>query len=95
MASARAIVENYTLDTAPSKHIFSCKGTSNKISGDYGKDGANTKYKYVTYAVNNIGDYAVAVMFYVKDTKGNVHYAPYMNANGRNNSCSVNWAALG
>lgn len=95
MDEARSIVEGYTLDNAPEKNVFTCKGTSNKISGDYGKDGANTKYKYVTYAVNNIGDYSVAVMFYVKDTKGNVYYAPYTNSAGNTyNSCSVNWNVL-
>ena len=95
MDSARSIVESYTLDKAPARHIFSCKGSSNKISGDYGKDDADTNYKYVTYAVNNIADYYVGVMFYIKDTKGNVFYAPYTNADGKTyKSCVVNWTAL-
>lgn len=92
---ARAAVENYTLDKAPAKNVFSCKGTSNKISGDYGKNGADTKYKYVTYSVNNIGDYGIGVVFYVKDTKGNVFYAPYTNSAGVTyNSCAADWESL-
>ncbi len=94
MENARSVVEGYTLDTAPEKHIFSCKGTSNKISGEYGKNDSDTKYRYVTFSVNDIGDYAVAAMFYVKDKNGNVFYAPYTNSNGTYNSCAVNWNAL-
>ena len=95
MENARSVAESFTLDKAPEKHIFSCKGTSNKISGDYGKSGADTKYKYVTYAVNDIGDNAAAVMFYIKDQNGKVFYAPYTNSAGTTfNSCSADWNAL-
>ncbi len=92
--TARALVEGYTLETAPSKHVFSCKNTSNSISGNYGKNNADTKYKYVTYAVNDIGSNAVGVMFYVKDNSGKVFYAPYTNSSGTFNSCAANWSAL-
>ena len=97
MTTARSIVESdsYSLENAPSKNVFSCKGKSNRISGDYGKSDSDKDYKYVTLAVNNIRDYAVAVRFYVKDKNGNVFYAPYINSAGNNYfSCSVNWAAL-
>lgn len=95
MENARSVAESFTLEKAPEKHIFSCKGTSNKISGDYGKSGADTKYKYVTYAVNDIGDNAAAVMFYIKDQNGKVFYAPYTNSVGTTfNSCSADWNAL-
>lgn len=94
MSSARSTVEDYTLDTAPEKNVFSCKNTSNKISGKYGQYGADTKYKYVTFAVNNIADYAVAVTFYVKDSKGVVHYSAYTNKTDTYRSCSANWNAL-
>ncbi|MEE3428935.1 MAG: leucine-rich repeat protein, partial [Ruminococcus sp.] len=95
IAKARSLAESYTLDNAPSKHVFSCKKTSNNISGDYGKYDAATNYKYVTFAVNHIGDSAVAAIFYVKDSKGNVFYSPYTNSKGMTfNSCSVNWAVI-
>lgn len=95
MENARSAVEGLTLDKAPAKHIFRCKDTNNNISGDYGKSTAVTKYKYVTCAVNNIGDNAAAVMFYVKDKNGNVFYAPYTNSSGTTyNSCSADWDAL-
>ncbi len=93
--SARSIVESYTLDKAPAKNVFSCKGKDNRISGDYGKSDSDTTYKYVTFAVNNIGENAVAVMFYVKDKNGNTYYAPYTNSKSITyNSCSTDWASL-
>ena len=95
MENARSVAESFTLEKAPEKHIFSCKGTSNKISGNYGKREADTKYKYVTYAVNDIGDNAVAVMFFIQDQNGKVFYAPYTNSVGTTfNSCSADWNAL-
>lgn len=95
METARSVVEGYTLDTAPSKHVFSCRNSSNRISGEYGNKDSDTKYKYVTFAVNNIGENAVAAMFYVKDSKGKVYYAPYTNKDDITyNSCSANWEIL-
>ena len=97
MATARSIVESdrFNLDNAPDKNVFSCIGKSNRVSGDYGLSDSDKDYKYVTLAVNNIRDYAVAVRFYVKDKNGNVFYAPYINYAGNSYySCSVNWAAL-
>ena len=98
MAAARSIVESesYNLGNAPAKNVFSCKDKSNRISGDYGKNDSDKPYKYVTFAVNNIGEYAAAVRFYIKDKNGNVFYAPYTNSAGNTYfSCSADWAALG
>lgn len=94
--TARTIVESYkTSGEIPAKHMFSCKDSSNKISGNYGNKDADTKYKYVTFAVNNIGSNAVAAMFYVKDTNGKMYYAPYTNSSGTTyTSCAANWEAL-
>jgi type I pullulanase len=88
-------LEGFTLDSAPVNNVFSCKGTSNKISGDYGKFSSDTDYKYVTYSINDVGDNFVAVMFYVKDKNGNVFYAPYTNASGTTNACVTDWQTLG
>jgi alpha-amylase len=94
--TARTIVESYkTSGEIPAKHMFSCRNSSNKISGNYGNKDADTKYKYVTFAVNNIGSNAVAAMFYVKDTNGKMYYAPYTNSSGTTyTSCAANWASL-
>ena len=94
--TARTIVESYkTSGEIPAKHMFSCRNSSNKISGNYGNKDADTKYKYVTFAVNNIGSNAVAAMFYVKDTNGKMYYAPYTNSSGTTYaSCAANWASL-
>ncbi len=94
MSTARSTVEGYTLDTAPEKNVFSCKNTSNKISGKYGMYGTDTNYKYVTFAVNNIADYTVAATFYVKDSKGVVHYSAYTNKTSTYRSCSANLNAI-
>ena len=95
MDNARSIVEEFSLDTAPARNVFSCKGKDNRISGDYGKFSSEKDYKYITFAVNNIGSYAIAAVFYVKDSEGNVFYAPYINSEGKEyKSCSVNWEAL-
>lgn len=79
---------------ASAQNIYNCKGSSNTVSGTYGKYSSNTDYKYVTLAVDNIGDSAVAVKFYVKKG-GKVYYADYTNKDGiTKEACAVNWAAL-
>lgn len=95
VADARAKLEEFTYETAPENNIKACKGTSNNVSGDYGNYSSDKPYKYVTYAVNNISDKAVAAMFYIK--KGDkVYYATYTNGAGNVlKSCAVNWALLG
>jgi hypothetical protein len=92
--SARSIVESDSFNYENNRNVFSCKGKNNKVSGDYGKYSTNTNYKYVTFAVNNIGDYAVAVRFYVVDQNGKVYYSPYINSEGTYNSCSTKWDDL-
>ena len=66
---------------APNTISFSCKKTSNKISGDYGiYSNSNTKYKYITLGVKNVDsnpDQGLAVRFYVKTHSGRVYYAKY------------------
>lgn len=95
MDEAHDNCEGKTLDNVSSKNIFSCKETSNTVSGDYGKYNTEKDYKYITFAVNNIRDKGVAVMLYVKDKNDNVYYAPYTNKNGFTfNNCAVDWTAL-
>lgn len=91
---ASFVLNKLDFENTPSKHLFSCKGTSNTVSGNYGKYDSNTKYKYVTYAVNNIEDNAIAVKFYVK--KGNrIYYADYTNKDAiTKDYCVTNWDAL-
>lgn len=96
MQSARDKIANITVKNVLDKNKFSCIGESNTISGGYGDYYSDKDYKYVTFAVNNIGDTAaVAVKFYVTDTNGNTFYADYTNKSGVTfNNCSANWAAL-
>ena len=95
MDDARANIEDVTLENAPKKNIFTCKGTNNSVSGDYGKYASEKGYKYITFAINNIRDMGVAVMFYLKDKNGNVFYAPYTNNGGATyTNCAVDWTAL-
>ena len=91
---ARMIVEGDSFAYEKGKNVFSCKGKDNKISGNYGKFNADTNYKYVTFAVNDIGDFAIAARFYVKDKNGKVYYAAYKNAEGTYGSCSAAWSDL-
>ncbi|MBQ7505444.1 MAG: leucine-rich repeat domain-containing protein [Ruminococcus sp.] len=57
---------------------LSCKNTSNQICGAYGVYNADTKYKYVTLAVNNVNpEQGLVARFYVKTKSGRVYYANY------------------
>ena len=95
MNDAREKIADVTLDTVSAKNVFTCKETDNTVSGDYGKYSSDKSYKYVTFAINNIREKGVAVMFYLKDKNGNVYYAPYTNKSGDSfNNCAVDWAAL-
>ncbi len=95
MDAARANIAGVTLNNISGKNVFSCKETSNSVSGDYGKYDADKDYKYITFAVNNIRDKGVAVMFYLKDKNGNIYYATYTNKSGTTyNNCAVDWAAI-
>ena len=87
----KTAAQDLTIESAA--NIFSCKGTSNYINGEYGKYDSDKGYKYVTYAVNNIGDNAVGARFYIQ--KGsNVYYADYDKDNKTFNYCAANWAVL-
>ncbi|MEE3333953.1 MAG: transglutaminase domain-containing protein [Ruminococcus sp.] len=95
MDRARANISALTLETANKRNVFSCKESSNNVSGEYGQYSADKKYKYITFAVKNIGDCGVAAMFYLKDANGNVYYAPYINGEGGVfNNCAVDWATI-
>lgn len=95
MSEARANIDGVTLDTASDKNVFTCKGTNNSISGEYGKYNSQKDYKYVTFAINNIRDKGVAVMFYLKDRNNKVYYANYTNREGATyTNCAVDWATL-
>ncbi len=88
-------------DPANSAQIVkvNCKGTSNTVvGGGYGDPSADTAYKYVTLAVNDIpSDQGVAVRFYVKDSSGVTHYAKYVRAGDVNmyDGCCTSYANLG
>lgn len=93
--NARDIIGDLTLDTAPKSNIFTCKGSDNKVSGDYGKYSSDKSYKYITFAINNVGDYGAAVVFYLKDKSGNVFYAPYIDSEGVTyTNCAVDWNSI-
>ena len=94
-AEARELANDLTLDNAPARNVFSCGGTDNNVSGDYGVHNSDKTYKYVTFAVNNLRDYGVAAVFYIKDTNNNVFYAPYTDSLGDvYNNCAVDWNAI-
>ena len=61
------------------EHTVSCMGTSNTLSGDYGKYSPSTTYKFVTAAVENMNGEQAVARFYIKTTDGNVYYANYIN----------------
>jgi hypothetical protein len=75
-----------------------CTGTSNLISGDFGNYDADTPYKYVTLALENVpNDKTVVVRFFVK--KGdNIWYSRYMKDQTvyKNfyKGLAVNWDAI-
>lgn len=73
-----------------------CTRTSNKISGNYGIYDEDTKYKYVTLAIDNIPDNEVVMArFYVKKNDGTIYYSKYINKSGSTyDGCAMNWATL-
>ena len=72
-----------TYEKMDSAHIFSCKGSSNTISGEFGQYASDTDYKYVTLALTGTQDSTdtVAARFYIKTKDGNYHYANYYKGN--------------
>ena len=70
-------IKTITVDN-PSALAVSCKMTSNKICGDYGVYNFNTKYKYITLAINDVpDDQGFVVRSYIKMKSGRVYYANY------------------
>lgn len=70
-------IQKVTVDS-PEATVLSCRKTSNKICGDYGIYHKNTKYKYVTLAVNNVDpNQGFVVRFYIKTKSGRVYYSTY------------------
>lgn len=72
-----------TYDKVDEKNRFSCYGSSNTISGEFGQYASDTDYKYVTLAITGTEASAdtVAARFYVKTTDGEYHYADYIDGN--------------
>ena len=64
-------------------NVFSCKGKSNTISGDFGLYDADTDYKYITLAITGTDgvDATLAARFYIKTTDGKFYYADYIDGN--------------
>ena len=79
-------MDNLTYDKVAnsSKNIFSCYGSDNTISGDFGKFSTNTDYKYVTLSLTNTSGSTdtVAARFYVKTKDNKFYYADYIDGNG-------------
>ena len=92
--AAQNKISALTLENAKSYNLFSCRNSNNSISGDYGKYSADKKYKYVTLAINDIGNNNAAVKFYVK--KGSTtYYASYINSSEvEADYCIANWSLL-
>lgn len=95
--SADKIYENMdklTYDKVDAKNRFSCYGSSNTISGEFGQYASDTDYKYVTLAITGTEASAdtVAARFYVKTTDGEYHYADYENASGVHGGIAFNIA---
>lgn len=79
---------------------ISAKGTYNNVCGTgdysaYGDPTADTPYKYVTCAVNNVtdSDKIVARFFVKKD--GKTYYAKYAAFNYNFTGCTAGWSDLG
>ncbi len=79
-------MDNLTYDKVANspKNIFSCYGSDNTISGDFGKFSTNTDYKYVTLSLTNTSGSTdtVAARFYVKTKDNKFYYADYIDGNG-------------
>ena len=80
-------MDNLTYDKVANspKNIFSCYGSDNTISGDFGKFSTNTDYKYVTLSLTNTSGSTdtVAARFYVKTKDDKFYYADYIDGNNQ------------
>ena len=77
--------EKFIAQGAADTNIFSCKGSSNSISGEFGKYSSNTAYKYVTLAVTGTSEQSgnLIARFYVKTKDGQYHYADYIKGSNQ------------
>lgn len=65
---------------APATVKRSCMYTENSFSGKYGRKSTETKYKYLTLAIENVpNEQGFVVRFYIKTKSGKVYYASYKN----------------
>lgn len=69
---------NLTVDSNKA-HIYSCKNTTNTVSGEFGNTDFNsTDYKYITAAVNDIpNNVKFVARFYITYKNGETRYADY------------------
>ncbi len=82
-------MDKFTADKfSEDENKFSCKGTSNSISGEFGQYSTETDYKYVTLSVTGTSEQSgnLIARFYVKTKDGKYHYADYINGNSETNS---------
>ena len=77
--------EQFIAQGAADTNIFTCKGSSNSISGEFGKYSSDTDYKYVTLAVTGTSGKSgnLIARFYVKTKDGQYHYADYINGSNQ------------
>ena len=63
--------------------VISCRNSTNNFANEYGLYSAETKYKYVTLAVNGMkdGDRIVA-RFYIQTTDGKLYFSNYSDYDG-------------
>lgn len=63
--------------------VISCKNSTNTFANDFGLYSADTKYKYITLAVNGMddGDRIVA-RFYIQTTDGKYYFSKYSTYDG-------------
>ncbi|MBR2108939.1 MAG: leucine-rich repeat protein [Ruminococcus sp.] len=73
--------EKFIAQGAADTNIFTCKGSSNSISGEFGQFSSDTDYKYVTLAVTGTSGKSgnLVARFYVKTKDGQYHYADYIS----------------
>ncbi len=93
--TARSKIGQVTYES-PNIYKKDIKGTSNKVSGNYGKYDEDTPYKYVTIGINDVPDDVVFMArFYVIDKNDNITYADYYNSgNERFDGCAADWNTI-
>lgn len=75
--TSTATYDQLTVENSKAR-VYSCKDTTNTVSGDYGDtDFYSTEYKYITAGINDIPSPArLAARFYIT-YKGETHYINY------------------